>query len=233
MKIKVAIANYGNSQLEHLNRVVEEFQRFKKHQVDLVVDTTVEVPYPHRMYPASVGAGLTFVCRDDMAASVDDYDLFIYNENDMLITEDNIDAFLEHSGELFDGFVSGFLRYENDPIKGKILTDLNVFWGKQMGRAVSEQDFVPHNVHQGCWVLLRKDLKKVIASKQFLNSPRKNLEDGASDPYSWCGLTKVMPRNVTACERLLIHHLPDKYIHRPEWKTGGITLQQLLESHTY
>lgn len=232
MKIKVSIANYGVAQLQYLKRVVEEFQNFKKHQVDLIVDTTVGVPYNHKMYPSSIGTILTFACRPDMASAVNDYDLFIYNENDVLITEDNIDAFLEHSSTLTDGQVSGFLRYENDPSRGKILTDLNVYWGTRMGKVISNENFTPQNVHQGCWVLLKKDLIKVIESGQFLNSPRTNLEDGASDPYSWCGITRAMPRNQSLCERLLIHHLPDKYIHRPEWKTGGITLQQLLQLHT-
>jgi hypothetical protein len=33
------------------------------------------------------------------------------------------------------------------------------------------------------------------------------------------------------CERLLIHHLPNKYIKYDEWLRSGITLKTLFASH--
>jgi hypothetical protein len=230
MKIKICISSYGSGQLEYLNKVVQEFNSYKKHQVDIMVYTTVPVSFAHKLYNSSIGTMLTFACRQDMANAINDYDLFIYNENDMLITEDNIDAFLEHSATLDDKFVSGFLRYEYKDEK-KILTDLNPHWGNELGKIVSPELFKPNNRHQGCWVLLKKDLITCIESKQFLESTRKNLEDGASDPYSWCGLTKVLPRDIKLCERLMIHHLPNKYIKRSEWISRGVTLRETLEKH--
>jgi hypothetical protein len=233
MKIKVAIANFGTKQLEHTHRVIQEFNSFKKHSVDLMVYTTVPVDYAHRLYPESIGTHLPFMCREDMAAAANDYDLFIYNENDMLITENNIDAFVEHSSKLKDGTVSGYIRYEI--LSGaKILLDPNPHWGAIISKK-TETSFEMHNKHQGCWVLLQKDFKTAINSGKFLckphNGPYGFLEQGASDPYTQCNLSKVFPLDYDLCERLLIHHLPNKYVKHNEWLRHGITLKTLFESH--
>lgn len=233
MKIKVAIANFGTRQLEYTHKVINEFNSFKKHSVDLTVYTTVPLDYNHKLYPESIGNSLPFSCREDMAASANDYDLFIYNENDMLITEDNIDAFIEHSNTLQEGLVSGYIRYEvlSDV---KILLDPNPHWGAITSNK-TETSFEINNKHQGCWILLQKDFKAAINSGKFLceahSGPYGFLEQGASDVYTQCGLNKVFPLNYDLCERLLIHHLPNKYIKYDEWLKYGITLKTLFASH--
>ena len=230
MKIKVAIANYGVDQLPYLDKVVEEFRKITKHQIDLIIYTTTPVEHRHILIPADIGMSLPFCCRDDMAKELADYDLFIYNENDMLITEDNIEAFIEHSQTLGGDLVSGFIRYETDQ-RGKILLDPNPHWGNPV-HSVNQSSFQIHNVHQGCWVLLQKDLKKAINSTKFLVPPHGGpygiLEQGASDPYTQCGLVKVFPKNLELCGRLLIHHLPNKYIQKEAWIKYGIPLDKLL-----
>jgi hypothetical protein len=229
MKLKVAISNFGSSQVDYLNQVVEEYRKFSKYHVDLTVYSTVPIDPPHRMVCSSVGLGLPFSCRDDMAKEIAQHDLFLYSENDMLITEDNIDAFLLHQQRLPDGEVSGFYRYEiNNGVK--LLLDLNPYWGKIVTE-VLERDFRVENQHQGSFLLTRAQLQRCIDSGEFLVSPRRGpygiLEQGASDPYTNCGLKKVFPRDLILLERLGIRHLPLKYTTRDQWKTHGITFDQL------
>lgn len=229
MKIKVAIANYGTDQLEFLNQAVEEYKGFRKYEVDLLVYSTAPIDPPHTLLCTSVGLGLPFACRKDMAASVSKHDLFLYAENDMLITEDNIDAFVEHQKRLPEDQVSGFYRYElNNGVK--LLLDLNPFWGKVVVNEF-ERDFTVCNQHQGSWLLNRAQLKRCIDSGEFLVAPHRGpygfLEQGASDPYTNCGLTKVFPRDLALLERLGIRHLPLKYTTRDEWKSHGLTFDKL------
>jgi len=63
MKINVAIANFGTRQLEYTHKVINEFNSFKKHGVDLTVYTTVPLDYNHKLYPESIGYSLPFSCR--------------------------------------------------------------------------------------------------------------------------------------------------------------------------
>lgn len=232
MKLKVAISNYGTSQISYLNQVVAEYLHFSKYTVDLTVYSTVPVDHPHRLVCTSVGLGLPFSCRDDMAKDIEKHDIFLFSENDMLITEDNIDAFLEHQSRLPGDQVSGFYRYElNDGVK--LLLDLNPFWGTVVVDTF-ERDFSVINQHQGSWLLTRAQLKHCIESGQFLVAPHRGpygiLEQGASDPYTNCGLTKVFPKDLSLLARLGIRHLPLKYTMRDEWKTHGLTFDKLPHS---
>lgn len=229
MKIKVAIANYGAEQLDYLSQVVKEFRSFANHAVDLMVYTTVPVEANYKLFDPSIGKGLPFMCREDMAASINNYDLFLYVENDMLITEDNINAFLEHQSQLEAHQVGGFYRYElNNGVK--LLLDLNPFWGRLVAKQYDTQ-FTVVNEHQGCWLLTRHQLKHCVESGKFLVEPHYGpygmLEQGASDPYNNCGLEKVLPKDLALLERLQIRHLPLKYTVRDEWKTHGITFEKL------
>lgn len=237
MKVKVAIANFGSSQLDFLAQVIAEFRRNRRHCFDITVYTTVPVDHPHVLHPESVGRDLPYTSRKDMIRSLPDYDLFIYNENDHLITEDNIEAFLEHSRALPDGQVSGFLRYEVNADGKNVLVDLNSFVMNGQGLVANRTStsFEGRNRHQGCWALLRKDFERAIKSGGFVELPHTgpygNLEQGASDPYTQCGLTKVYPTDFALCERLLIHHLPDKYVKMPWYGELGIDLRTLFRDH--
>lgn len=232
MKIKVGISNYGDQQLAYLSEVIREFHSYRHHTVDITVYSTVPVEYPHKVFDASIGHALPFTCREDMAAAINDYDLFLYDENDMLITEENILAFLECQARLPAHQICGFYRYElNNGVK--LLLDLNPFWGKLVVN-VGEGVFTVVNQHQGCWLLTRAQLKHCVESGNFLVPPHERpygmLEMGASDPYLMCGLEKVLPTDLSLLEKLQIRHLPLKYTTGDEWRTHGITFDKLLHS---
>lgn len=244
MKIKICIANYGVSQIGYMNRMIEEFKNFKKYETDITVYTNVPVDHKHILYGDEIGNCLPFQCRHHMAERINEFDLFLYNENDHLITEDNIDAFLEHSSRLDINQVSGFIRYEEKDGK-KVLLDPNP--GREFINGVPTliknryaNDFSLYNNHQGCWLLDRERMKKVVDSGEFLiNFPKQYsynsetgmvycpLEQGASDPYVICGLEKVFPRNIKLLERLLILHMPKKYSLLDIWISHGIEIGEL------
>lgn len=214
MKIKICINNFGNTQLNYLDTVLKEYRSFKKYKVDTTIHTTVPLLHEKQVvHPESLGQGLAYPCRWEMADALDAFDIFIYTENDILITEDNINAFLEYNNTLPDNQVAGFLLYEQRDDK-KIIVNLCEYYGPIFGKTYPH-GFMVNNQHQACWVLTRSQLKKVIDSGGFLVQPHWGpygiIEQGASDPYTQCGLEKVYPYNVDMVERLLIRHLPLKY----------------------
>ena len=55
---------------------------------------------------------LPFAHKAVFAQNVDRYDLFIYSEDDMYVTEENIQAFLRATPQLEPREIAGYLRYE-------------------------------------------------------------------------------------------------------------------------
>lgn len=232
MKIKVCIANYGTHQLWCLDRMLAEFASYKKYTVDITEYTTERPNRKHKWYSPSVGMDLPYKCRADMATHLYDFDLFLYNENDHLITEDNIDALLEHTYTLQIPQCSGFYRYEINPQGKHILLDPCPAYGKQVNKRY-EHNFSLHNNHQGCYLLTRDQLKFCINSGEYMHGtgrgPYGSLEQGATDPYNRCGLEKVFPKDMNLFKRLGILHMPVKYCLKQEWLKYGITYENILD----
>ena len=117
MRILVAIASYGTKNLKYLQALLTEYRRMP-FEVDVVVlsnepkelgeDVEVLVGLPTRN-PRS----LPFGHKALFAERAKDYDLFIYSEDDTLITERNIRAFLDAIGVLPAHEIAGFLRVRN------------------------------------------------------------------------------------------------------------------------
>jgi hypothetical protein len=235
MKIKVCIANYGQNQLWCLEKILAEFSKYKKYILDITEYTTEKSNRKHYLYHSEVRAELPFKCREHMANDINNFDLFLYNENDHLITEDNIDALLEHTKTLNMPRCSGFYRYEINTNKEKILIDHHYHWGKVINK-VYDNDFSVKNNHQGCYLLTKDQLQFCIDSGKYLVKPRYEmgrygpLEQGATDPYTECGLEKVFPKDLKLLKRLGIQHIPTKYCVKPIFlKYPGLTYEKLLE----
>ena len=70
----------------------------------------------------------------------------------------------------------------------------------------------------------------MVKSGNFLVHPHDGpygiLEQGASDPYTSCGMEKVFPLDLLSLERLMIKHLPIKYCLRDEFIKHAIKIDQ-------
>jgi len=119
MKILVTIANYGMKNVEYAKQLIQEY-RSMPFDVDIFVlseapknygpDVTVLVGLPSKD-PWS----LPFAHKQLFAKNVDKYDLFIHTEDDTLIRQENIIAFLKATEAIDDKFIPGFIRYELYP----------------------------------------------------------------------------------------------------------------------
>ena len=119
MKVLVAIANYGTGNRRYLDILLREY-RSMSFDVDVVVlsdipkdlgsDIEVAVGLPLPKDPLS----LPFAHKRIFAERCNEYDLFIFSEDDTLIRQKNIEAFLEVTNVLPCNEIAGFLRYEED-----------------------------------------------------------------------------------------------------------------------
>jgi 2-polyprenyl-3-methyl-5-hydroxy-6-metoxy-1,4-benzoquinol methylase len=235
MKILVVIANYGQANQPYLFRVLEEYRRMP-YDVDIVVvsdvpkelgddvEVTVGLPDPN---PWS----LPFAHKKVLADRRNDYDLFIYSEDDVLVTQRNIEAFLEMTRVLPKDELAGFLRIETGDEGKTYFIDSHSHYHWQPGsvRERGEETFAFFtNEHAGLYMLNREQLRRVIESGAFLVKPhdeRYNLpETAATDPYTQCGFRKMIC--LSRLDDVTVPHLPNKkHKGRPYAEKGEFSRQ--------
>jgi len=178
----------------------------------------------------ALGHHTVFAPRQFMADRIAEYDYFLYNESDILITESNIQAVIEHGKTLPEGSVSGFLRYERRNLDKKVYLDLNpihsIHTGGDCSSSIRECDtlgWTPWNVHSGNFLLSQKQLQSLIESNRWeirYNQRGQHyagvLETGATGIYRV--LKKVLPYDFPSVS---VEHLDVKY--------DGPTTEELYE----
>ena len=144
------------------------------------------------------------------------YDLFIYSEDDTLITERNIDSFVNITKVLPDNYIAGFIRYEISESGKKFYSTIHAHYHWDPNSVIQIGEYiVAHytNDHSGCFILTQGQLKKSILSGGFLLPPRTGRYDmlvtAATDPYTQCGMTKVIC--ISHLGDFCLHHLPNVY----------------------
>ncbi len=161
---------------------------------------------------------LPFAHKEILASRLNDYDLFVYSEDDTLLTERNLRAFLEVSAALPEDEIPGFMRFEEGPDGEPHFPDVHgpFHWDAKSVRSRGSDKFAFFtNEHSACYVLTREQLRRAIDSGGFLVKPHCDgiyllPESAATDPYTQCGFTKLIC--ISRFEDFLLHHLPNKYV---------------------
>ena len=118
-RILVVLASYGTSNDHYLLRLVEEY-RSMSFVIDIVVLSNLRKQLASGI-EVIVGLSskdpwsLPFGHKKVFADRIEQYDLFVYSEDDMLITERNLQAFLKVSAVLREDEIAGFFRIEDGP----------------------------------------------------------------------------------------------------------------------
>jgi SAM-dependent methyltransferase len=221
LKILAVIANHGAKNRHFVARLIETY-RAMAHQVDIVVLSNVEKDLGPGV-EVRVGAplpdpwSLPFGYKKIFLERQDRYDLFIYSEDDTLITEGNIAAFLEVSAQLAPDEIAGFIRYEIGPDGAFYYSTIHgpYFWDPASIRRRGPYLLAHYtNQHSGAFVITRDQLKRAIAAGAMDRPPRIGRYDmlctAATEPYVDCGMTKLVP--VSHIEDFRLAHLPNIYL---------------------
>ncbi|WP_413936183.1 class I SAM-dependent methyltransferase [Nitrospira sp. BLG_1] len=223
MKILVAIANYGTKNMRFLHALLKEY-RSMSYETDIVVFSNIPKELGEAVevkvgLPSKNPWSLPFAHKKVFAERVNEYDLFIYSEDDTLITEHHIAAFLDVTRILPKNVIAGFLRYEFDRSGNKYYSSVHshFHWIPDSLVSVGRYAFARFtNDHSACYLLTREQLKIAIDSGGYLVEPHEGRYDllvtAATDPYTQCGLSKIIC--VSHLNDFELHHLPDVYIGR-------------------
>jgi len=237
-RLLVTIASYGTASDKYLHRLISEYRSMRFH-THIVVLSNVEKSLPDGVevrtgLPTKNPWSLPWAHKKVLAERVNDYDLFIYTEDDILITQRNIDAFLEVSKELQETEIPGFLRYENGPNATRSYINLHGHYHWEPSSVCERGAYTfafLTNEHSGCYLVTRKQLQHAIHTGRYLLPPHQGKYDlactAATDPYTVCGFRKLIC--ISHLEDFLVHHLPDKYTG-PEFDPSEQAFVQQLQA---
>ncbi len=222
MKMLVAISNYGTANDRYRDRLLKEYLAMSfGTDIVLMAEKVKDIPaHPNISLitglPSRDPWSLPFLHRPLFIERQDDYDLFVYSEDDTLLTEANVNAFLEAERLLPEGMIPGFLRYEEGPDGQRYCSTMHAFYHWDVG-SVAEYGgklFGYYtNEHGALYILTRGQLKKAIASGGYTVTPHAGMYDmlvsAATDPYTMCGLKKMIC--LSDIQNFMLHHLPNIY----------------------
>lgn len=221
LRLLVVIASFGSKNLQLLKKQIACYQQMD-FDVDVVVVSNDAKDLGHDVetvvgLPIGNPWSLPFAHKPIFLERVDQYDLFAYSEDDIGVTEANIKAFIEVNRHLHANEVAGFIRYELNSAGERYFPDV---FGQFHWVASSAQRRGPHtiaqftNEHAAFYLLTRHQLRTAIASGGFMKPPYEGEYDmlctAATDPYTSCGLRKVVC--VSSLEDFSVHHLSNRYV---------------------
>lgn len=219
-RILVVMAHYGHSNDHHVAEILREY-RSMRHSVHVVLLSNVPRDYgPDVEVIVGVPKNpltLPFGHKKILAERIDDYDLFIYSEDDTPVRERTIDAFLRVSAVLRDDEVAGFIRTEIDPRGGVHFSSVHSHFRWVPGSVVVRggHTFARFtNDHAAVFLLTREQLRRAIASGGFLVEAHEGTYDlmcsAATDPYTQCGFRRLVC--ISHLDEFITPHLPNKYL---------------------
>jgi 2-polyprenyl-3-methyl-5-hydroxy-6-metoxy-1,4-benzoquinol methylase len=221
MRILVAIASYGTRNDQYLAELIRRY-RAMPYAVDVVVLSNISKQVGPGVevlvgLPTKDPWSLPFGHKKLFADRINDYDLFIYSEDDTPLSERNIEAFLKVTEILPEDEITGFVRGETGRDGTRHFCDVfgPFHWDLTSVRKRAGYTFAFFtNEHSACYALTQNQLRRAISSGGFLVAPHAEKYDllvtAATDPYTQCGFRKMLC--VSRLEDFTVPHLPDKYI---------------------
>jgi hypothetical protein len=220
----ISIPNYGNTQLDLLRKVIEEFKSYKEFSPTISVHTTVELDIPNiitTMYDESIKWDLEYKHRWEFAKEINNYDYFLCTENDTLIKEEALKIYCEREPYMPLNTCIGFVRYEQKtPDSDLSLTDTNYYGGirEKNINIGNRMYFEMDQQFQGSWILSREKLKQIIDLPFFLKIVEGG-ETATTGIFSrWGGpYRKITPQNEKELKLCMVNHISNKYVNTPNY----------------
>ena len=195
---------------------------------------------------------LPFAHRTLFKERIEDYDVFIYSEDDTLAPWATLSAYLESLKILEDREIAGFLRTETAPDGTVYYSTCHSFfrWIPSSLRVRGGHLWARYsNDHSAFFVASREQLRQAIQSGGFPTMPHQGRFDmlcsAATDLYTRCGFERLIC--IDRIAEFALAHLPNKYIGKiglPEeelhWQidalrkihAGGLPAEEMLQPET-
>jgi len=243
-KILAVLVNFGEEQINYLEKVVNQLKKFEKYDVTIIINSNIhlEIKGADKVNIIKLDNYqlLPLTCKLVIWENRNDYDVFIYGENDHLFLERHIDNHLKYSDILPKDRMPGLIQYEENDNQIYYpgyhsgfewdFDSVEVYGGKRFAFF--------NNVHQATFILTKKQLLKVSKKTKFtelvseedsilfsfikrvikkifrINLSRIKIYSEKckvnTDVFLYGGMKKMIC--ISDFEDNLIHHLPNLYI---------------------
>jgi len=226
------------SRLKYLREVVEQLRSLPLERLELVVDTNTASAIPYVSALAGVSSirvwdrledplKLTWMHRSTMAGRVEEFDLFLYIEDDILIAEPAMRLWLREAERLAPlGFMPGLVRVEHNRSGELILSD---YVHPAKNPKIIEIDgtkFLANPFpYQACWLCTREHMRRFVRAPSFPAGaegqglyPRERMAVGAiydDVPAGYPSRALVpLTDDLRIAPEALVLHMPSNYGRR-------------------
>ena len=221
MNILAVIVNYGTEQLQYLEQVVSELKSFKKYNVSVIVNSNISLNIEGvdlvNVIELEDYQLLPLTCKQVIWDHKDDFDVFLFGENDHLFKEHHIDKYLEYTSILPNNRIAGLIQYEeNETGRYYPAYHAHYDWDYNSVEEYEGKKFAHFtNIHQATFIITKNQLHKIGKQydfTQFFGSSHYSVKCKVNtDIYQFCGMKKMIC--ISDFEDNLIHHLPNIYIN--------------------
>ena len=229
--VLTVLVNYGDEQIEYLEKVIRGLKSFNKYDVTVIVNSNIHLDIDGidilNIYDDLDDYQLLpITCRKVMWEKRHDYDIFIFGENDHLFLEKHIDRYLEYCEILPEDRIAGLIQYEENE-EGKFYPAYHkqYDWDYNSVEIHGGKLFAHFkNIHQATFILTKEQLLKIGDEYVFEDfyGPRTNYSVKCrvnTDIYGHSGLKKLIC--ISDFKDNLIHHLPNLYINGDKGRNKG------------
>ncbi|MDB4319761.1 hypothetical protein N9981_00170 [bacterium] len=216
------MVNYGEEQLTFLQKVIDGLRGFKKYDISIIIHSNIELPTISGIDATHViklndYQLLPLTCKTSIWNHKEDFDVFIFGENDHLFHEHHIDKYLEYVDILPKNRIAGMIQYEeNETGKYYPAYHGNYDWDYSSVEEYNNKKFAHfNNLHQATFIITKEQLLDIGEKHnftEFFGQSHYSVKCKVNtDIYQFCGMKKMIC--ISDFEDNLIHHLPNIYIN--------------------
>lgn len=220
--ILAVLVNYGEEQLHYLQQVVTSLKSFKKYNVTIIVNSNISLNHIKGIDHVNVielndYQLLPLTCKQVIWHYRDEFDIFLFGENDHLFNERHIDNYLRYTSILPDNRIAGLIQYEeNETGRYYPAYHAHYDWDYDSVEEYEGLKFAHFtNIHQATFILNQEQLLcigQLYDFTQFFGTSHYSVKCKVNtDIYQFCGMKKLIC--ISEFEDNLIHHLPNIYIN--------------------
>lgn len=225
---------YLEERIKYINGIIDETNRYN-YETDIFIHTnnnelTVDIFTKYTNGKISIVFHdlsnihpfyLTWKCRDLLYKQKDDYDIFMYIEDDMLVPNKAIEYWLKYNEKLIEkNYNLGFLRIEKDENNIEHVTDLH---GEYLDKKIEldGEMYCVNDKNQYCaiWIYNKKEFNKFAESMYYdinnvpCSGPREQSAAGLHCGNFWYKDTLIpIVNNTKLIGDCRIYHMPNNYV---------------------
>lgn len=195
---------------------------------DLILSSFPEVEI-HVCSALSHPFDLTWQHRQYIKDHINDYDTFMYIEDDMLIKYEQLTNYLKNLEKVWPNYVPTFVRYEINKENEKYVVDVaNIVGNNSNLIEIDDKKYCKiDKLYCACWVLPASLLKDLITESFTQKALGHLVREHAASFVNWylnkpC-LIELEKDQFQISELCAVHHLSNKYVNWTEQPHFGKT----------